>query len=362
VITPGDEYPLHQTSRPVRHAGTDRNLYDRFFFNGYPKDGSLYFALAHGQYPGRDVADAAFSVIVDGVQHNVRASRRLGADRLDTSVGPIAVTIVEPLKTLRLDIDDRESGVAASLTFNARGPAFEEPHYLLPNDERTTFDITRLTQNGTWRGWLRAGGTEVAVDADTWWGTRDRSWGFRPIGEREAGAPSQPGSFYWLWAPLNFDDTCYLFDVNEYPDGTRWHHSAMAAPGDGPGAPVDSGRAEYAVTMKSGTRHAAGAEITFGLAGGPTRVTLTPLYNFYMQGIGYGHPSWGHGMYAGDDVRTYDSLVTADENEAAPINLHVQTICLAERDDGATGTGILEQLVFGPSVTLGLTDLFDMAP
>ena len=96
MITRGDDYPLHQTSRPVRHAGLHRNLYDRFFFNGYSKDGSAFFAIAHGQYPGRDVADAAFSVILDGVQHNVRASRRMGADRLDTTVGPISVSIVEP--------------------------------------------------------------------------------------------------------------------------------------------------------------------------------------------------------------------------------------------------------------------------
>ncbi len=186
VITPGDEYPLHQTSRPVRHAGADRNLYDRFFFNGYAKDGSAFFALAHGQYPGRDIADAGFSVIVDGVQHNVHASRLLGSDRLNTTVGPIAVTIVEPLRVLRIDVDDRESGVAASLTFTARGPAFEEPHYLWSTGERTVFDITRLTQNGTWRGWVRAGGHELAVADDGWWGTRDRSWGIRPVGEREA--------------------------------------------------------------------------------------------------------------------------------------------------------------------------------
>ncbi|HZN16570.1 MAG TPA: hypothetical protein VFB78_20055 [Acidimicrobiales bacterium] len=362
MITPGDEYPLHQTSRPVRHAGSDRNLYDRFFFNGYAKDGSAFFALAHGQYPGRDVADAAFSIIVDGVQHNVRASRRMGADRLDTSVGPIAVTIIEPLRVLRIDIDDRESAVAASLMFTARGPVFEEPHYLWSTGDRTVFDITRLTQNGTWRGWARAGGHEVAMSDTDWWGTRDRSWGIRPIGERETGAPVMPMGFYWLWAPLNFDDASYLFDINEHPDGSRWHESAMRVSTGQPDAAVEQGSAAYTLSLRSGTRHAESAELIFTFADGAQRITLTPLYNFYMQGIGYTHPSWGHAMYVGDDVRTYDSIVTADENEASPLNLHVQTLCRAERDDGATGTGILEQLIVGPSATLGLTDLFDMAP
>lgn len=360
MITPGDEYPLHQTSRPVRHAGSDRNLYDRFFFNGYSKDGATFFALAHGQYPGRDIADGGFSVIVDGVQHNVRASRLLGPDRLQTSVGPIAVTIVEPLRVLRIDVDDRESGVAASLTFTARAPVFEEPHYLWSTGDRTVFDITRLTQNGTWRGWIRAAGTEVAVTDDGWWGTRDRSWGIRPVGEREGGAPNMPMGFYWLWAPLNFDDACYLFDVNEYADGSRWHESAMVASAGGES--VEQGRADYSLTLRSGTRHAAEAEVRFEFPSGSPEITLTPLYNFYMQGIGYTHPTWGHGMYVGDDVRTYDSFVTDEANEAAPTNLHVQTICRAVRDDDAVGSGILEQLIVGPSATLGLNDILDLAP
>jgi hypothetical protein len=362
MITPGDDYPLHQTSRPVRHAGFHRNLYDRFFFNGYTRDGSAFFAVAHGQYPGRDIADGAFSVIVDGVQHNVRASRRLGDDRLDTSVGPLAITIVEPLKVLRVEVDDRESGVAASLTFTARGPAFEEPHYLLEAGERTVFDITRLTQNGRWRGWIRAGGTEVAVDENTWWGTRDRSWGIRPVGERESGgAPALPGGYYWLWAPLNFDDACYLFDVNEYPDGSRWHESAIVASPDVHAA-VESGRAEYSMRLKSGTRHASAFDVSFEFPSGKQRITLTPLYNFYMQGIGYTHPTWGHGMWVGENVRTHDSVVTAEADEADFLNLHVQTVCRAERDDGAVGSGILEQLIVGPSATLGLKDLLDLAP
>ena len=35
VLTKGDDFPLHQTPEPVAYAGTDRNFYDRYFFNGY---------------------------------------------------------------------------------------------------------------------------------------------------------------------------------------------------------------------------------------------------------------------------------------------------------------------------------------
>ena len=101
VITAADDYPLHQSSRPLRDPGTDKNLYDRFFFCGYPTGdafGETYFAVAFGQYPGRNVMDGAFSLLRGGVQRNVRGSRLLGHDRLDLRAGPVTIEIVSPLR------------------------------------------------------------------------------------------------------------------------------------------------------------------------------------------------------------------------------------------------------------------------
>ena len=58
MLSKGDDYPIHQTAEPVAYAGTDRNFYDRYFFNGYAPDGSGFFAIAFGVYPHLDVADA----------------------------------------------------------------------------------------------------------------------------------------------------------------------------------------------------------------------------------------------------------------------------------------------------------------
>ena len=65
MLTKGDDFPLHQTPEPIAYAGTDRNFYDRYFFNGYAPDGSGFFAVAFGVYPHLNVADAHFSVIRD---------------------------------------------------------------------------------------------------------------------------------------------------------------------------------------------------------------------------------------------------------------------------------------------------------
>ena len=97
-------FPLHQSSEPIAFAGTDRNFYDRYFFNGYSPDGSVFFAAAMGFYPQLGVVDASFCVLAGGVQYNLRASRRSGGERLDLSVGPITVSIDVPLEVVTLHI------------------------------------------------------------------------------------------------------------------------------------------------------------------------------------------------------------------------------------------------------------------
>src|SRR5882762_8071247 len=180
MITQGDDYPIHQTPEPVQQVFTsDRNFYDRFFFNGYFREGEPYFALAMGIYPNVGLIDCAFSVVAGGVQHCVRASRVLGADRLDTRVGPISIEIVKPLRQLRLRIDHPE--ISADLTFDARAAAIEEPRFTRRNGPRIAMDLTRLTQHGGYTGKLHIGGKTYEASPTKTWGSRDRSWGVRGV-------------------------------------------------------------------------------------------------------------------------------------------------------------------------------------
>ena len=237
MLTSFDDYPIHQASVPIAETATsDVNHYDRYFFNGYRRDGSVYFALAMGLYPNRHVADAAFSVVRDGaLQVNVHASRRAPTDRRDANeVGPIRVEIVEPLHRLRLIVDAPDHGLRAEITFTSRSPAIQEPHFHQRTGVRVLFDYTRLTQFGTWSGWIELDGERIELTDDDAWGSRDRSWGIRPVGERAAlGAPTAAPQFYWLWAPVNFDGFSTHFDVNEHGDGRRWHETGFLAPSRG---------------------------------------------------------------------------------------------------------------------------------
>ncbi|MEB2285710.1 MAG: hypothetical protein B6D46_09125 [Polyangiaceae bacterium UTPRO1] len=365
MLTRLDDYPLHQTAEPIAQPATgDRNFYDRYFFNGYTRAGDLFFAAALGVYPNRRVMDAAFSVVRDGRQWVVRGSRLAPIERTETTVGPITVEVVEPLRTLRVRVAENAHGLAADLVFRARTAAIEEPRFTHRVAGRLVMDSTRLTQFGTWEGRLTVGDASVALAPAAVLGCRDRSWGVRLVGEPEGGAPGMPPQFYWLWAPINFDDVCVHFDVNEDGEGRRWHANGnLARVGD-----FTEGGVEYLqavaqqVRWRPGTRRARAAKIVLTPhRRPPLTLELEPLFAFQMRGLGYLDPEWGHGMWKGEEAVGGDVWTLADLDPLDPRHVHVQQLCRA-RLDGREGLGVLEQLVLGPHAPSGFRSILDGAP
>jgi hypothetical protein len=364
-----DDYLIHQTSNPVAHPVTgDRNFYDRYFFNGYTADASVYFAVALGLYPNRQVMDAAFSVLVDGVQTSVHASRRAPSDRGETRVGPVTVEVVEPMRILRVRVEPNDAGLEADLTFQARSVAIEEPGFFRRSGVRTYMDYTRLTQFGAWDGRIVHDGQQLVLGPGTL-GSRDRSWGVRPVGEREVQPPGPLPQFFWLWSPLNFDDVCVHFDAQEDGEGRRWHGFGAIVPVLGAeDPPLGRGdtldvaeRVEHRVRWRAGTRRAEHAEIVLHPVDGPTRtVELAPVVDFQMLGIGYLHPEWGHGVWKGEEEVGVERWRVAELDPLAPGHIHVQQLCRARFED-REGMGVLEQLVIGPHAPSGFAELLDGA-
>ncbi len=127
-----DDYPIHQTPEPIAQPLTgDRNVYDRYWFNGFTREADLFFAVALGVYPNRRVMDAAVSVVRGGVQYVVRGSRLAPDERTDTRAGPISIEVQEPMRTLRIRIAPNPHGLVGELTFRARTEALEEPRFTL---------------------------------------------------------------------------------------------------------------------------------------------------------------------------------------------------------------------------------------
>src|ERR1700754_5087721 len=102
MLSKGAASPIHQTPEPIAYAGSDRNFYDRYFFNAYAPDGSAFVAVAYGVYPALSVADAHIAVVRNGKESCLHASRILGYERMDLKVGPIGIEVVEPLQVLKV--------------------------------------------------------------------------------------------------------------------------------------------------------------------------------------------------------------------------------------------------------------------
>ncbi len=363
VLSSYDDFPIHQASTPVAHtASSDLNYYDRYFFNGYTAAGDVYFAVAMGLYPNRHVVDAAFAVMRNGQQQSVFASQRAPLDRADaTRVGPIEVQVLSPLHELRITVDAPEHGVRADLTFTSRSPAIEEPHFFQRAGARVFFDYTRLTQFGTWAGWIESDGERIDL-VDGVLGSRDRSWGVRPVGEpAPTGAPVQAPQFFWLWAPVNFPSLSTHFDVNEHADGRRWHEVGCVAP---VGGQLDMMRAtDWRVAWRPGTRWAEWFEYDLVAWDGATHtVRLEPQSEFMMRGLGYGHPERAHGVWQGESSVVGERLAVPVATPCAREHVHVQSLCRATytAPDGRLeqGIGILEQLAIGDHPS-GLTGILD---
>lgn len=375
VLSSFDDYPIHQTSHPIARTGSsDLNHYDRYFFNGYTRDTRLFFGAAMGLYPNRHVADAAFSVIVDGGtadarQINVHASQRAPGDRGEANVvGPIQVEVLEPMRALRVAVEAPEHGLRADLTFVRRTAPIEEPHFLHQVGNRVVMDSTRMTQFGGWEGWIEVDGELTDLAPGETLGSRDRSWGVRTVGERvPAGAPVADPQFFWLWAPINFEGFATHFDVNELTDGKRWHETgfvALAADGSGtPDAPEVMRDVDYRLEWRPGTRSAAAFEIDLvPWTGEASTLTLEPLFDFHMLGIGYSHPEWGHGVWKGELETGGDRWTLPVDDPVAPQHVHVQTIVAATTSGGLgvhEGLGVLEQFAVGRHTPSGLEGIFD---
>src|SRR5215468_8483458 len=144
MLTPFDDFLIHQTPLPVAHpASGDPNHYDRFWFNGYTED--FYFAAGMAVYPNRGIIDGAFAVVHDGVQRSVFASGRIPADRGETRIGPLTIEVVEPLRVVRVRADASDLGIDADVTFTARTPVLEEPRQTMHSGTKLVMDSTRLT-------------------------------------------------------------------------------------------------------------------------------------------------------------------------------------------------------------------------
>ncbi|MGA5502229.1 hypothetical protein [Streptomyces umbrinus] len=365
-----DEYPVHQVPLSMKHVATgDRNAYDRCIFQVFDHQGRALLILGLGVYPNVGVIDAYATLRTGDTLHAVRASDALDDDtRMTMAVGPLRIQVERPLKDFVLscaaDPDDPD-GLSYEINWSADFPALWEPHHVQRRGARLTLEGRRFVQAGRCEGWIRVAGEEIRLSGDGWTGTRDRSWGTRPLPGEEGGRLAEEHrteGFHWLWCPVRFEDRFLMVVTQEDADGYRTLNDATLVRNGERDRQLGWPQAE--ITYRSGTRQPERATVHLGDFRKPSELGVEILTSSPLA-VGAGYPpaeDWQHGTWRGrgwTDRRTYDLSDPAALGLAAyGVTDHSARFTL----DGQVGHGIFEHGSFGRHDPSGFTGFDSVAP
>jgi hypothetical protein len=312
------------------------------------------------------VVDAYATVRRGDRQWSVRMSDALGERSLDARVGPYRIEVQQPLRRIRLVCDTAARGLGFDLTWEGSFECIDEPRHIMRSGDRVTLDGCRFAQLGTWEGTIHLDGEDIAVTPDLWVGSRDRSWGIRPVGEAEPagrGAEEPREGFWWLYVPLRFEEFALVVIVQEDPDGTRTLNAASRIWADGRHEQL--GWPELDFTYRSGTRIPERLVMHLRTADRrPLDVEVESLLPVALHiGAGYGgDPDWSHGVWKGRDW--VDSAVydLTDPAVAGRIPFGVIDHVGRATCEGAEGWGLFEHATVGRHDPTGFKDFLSVAP
>ncbi len=371
MLGPMDEFPVHQIPQPIAWPGSsDRNFYDRSYFNAHDRTGDIFLITGIGYYPNLGVKDAFVLVRRGDTQTAVHLSDAVDQDRLNQNVLGYRVDVTDPLHQLRIVMDETE-GMAVDLTWNGLFDVVQEQRHVLRAGTRITLDAQRFAQVGSWSGHIVVDGEEITVDPSVWIGSRDRSWGIRPIGEAEpAGRPADPPfeGMWWLYVPMAFDDFSIVLIIQEEPNGFRSLNDCTRIWKDGRVEQLGWPRVKIHYT--SGTRIPTGATIdaTAG-TGAMLRFQVESKLPVPIHvGGGYGGDSdWIHGMWKGEKFTerlTYDMTDPAIVGRAGfGVIDHVgRAVCTEGGGTPVEGWGLFEHGALGRHDPSGFADWLTVAP
>jgi hypothetical protein len=180
------------------------------------------------------------------------------------------------------------------------------------------------------------------------------------VGEPEPAGirATEPPSFFWIYAPMQFPDFSILTIVQEDPTGARLVEEAVRVFPSASGRRSEPlGRPEHRLEYEPGTRNVRAATLGFSPPGGsPFEVRVESVLPLHVGvGTGYGFdPDWRHGMYQGPlKVEGLTLDLRRDEDRARMFGL-VDHLARFECD-GQVGWGLFEVLAFGPHEPSGFT-------
>ena len=226
-LTANDELFVHQIPEPLPNVVTHHDHWrESYFFALHPRTTPgdvLILTMAH--YPKRELMDSLQLGRIGGQQIFAHHSRPYDGDPHTTVVGPVRIDVVEPFKTVRLNVDAAAAPFGLDVTFTARTQAHGLRRGTMKAGHEVIWDQSHMLQSGAYTGTYSHQGATHAVDG--WWGQRDHSWGIRD----HRRCPM------WMWLAIQLPDGMFGVWHWEYPNGAHVYTDGCFAPADG-GEPV----------------------------------------------------------------------------------------------------------------------------
>ncbi len=359
TLIPLDDYLSHQLPETFAAVYTsDPNFFERYAFGMLNTDLSSFMMATLAVYPNRGFKEAAIGFVHEGREYMVRASTHLGSDRLNTTVGPIKVEVIEGLRKIRITVDSNPWGLEGDIAFEGRHFPHLETRNFVETGDRVTQNYLRFSQIGRYSGNVHVGDTELELAPSAWLGHRDHSWGIRPSGPPNQNhawaAQRRAGGFLWTWAPMQFDDYALIWSVTEDGSGRLLRGAgAVLRDHDSPIENVHAVEYSHDLRFNAGTRKVDGGKISMVDENGKQWVaSFRPGIRFYMSTVGYGGP-WAAGTYMGDDRVDGAVLDLSDPAVVAEVDGLVETACEFRCGDDV-GYGAFEALAIPPLPRYGL--------
>lgn len=350
MLTPQDDWIGHQLPTTFDQIdNSDPAWMERLWYTGHPAPGGeVIFDIGLGYHPNRNVMDAFAGVAVPGTQWNFRASRRLRPDPLTTTVGPLAIRVVEGLRRHALTLAANESGIRFEITFDATLNPHEEAGHLRRRDGRITEHMYRAQQMGRYRGWLEFDGRRFALDG--WLGQRDHSWGVRAEMRTDETAPplTYYPPFFYCWTTAQFKDRGLVVFFKERAPGDLIYLSGEQVRPLGTRA---SGRDQLVAVQHDVTWHddphgqsmaAATFDLTFADGSRrPVAIRVLPTRYFLKGGLYGGLDGWFHGDDKGRLHTAHDVWDLTDAATRRKLRTLADQV-IEVRDGDEVGYGIIE--------------------
>ena len=219
-----DEFPVHQVPQPIAWAGLARTATSTTGPTSTPTiaPGTSSSITGIGYYPNLGVKDAFFLVRRADHPTAVHFSDAIDQDRLNQHVIAYRLEVSEPLRKLRIALDETE-GIAVDLTWEGLFDVVQEQPHILRTGNRVTLDAQRFAELDRGRASRRstARTSPSTPSPDRY----PRSLlGYPALRRARAGRPAGRSALrrhVVALLPMAFDDFGIVMIIQEAPSGFR---------------------------------------------------------------------------------------------------------------------------------------------